>query len=149
MCENDPHIFDNVITSAGKRIFEYDPESKKQSAELHSLSLHPEKVSKYLIETMQFTSRYRREKKESIALLEDIFKKQRKAINIKMKIIQDHEAGQMVKEISCNLKLAHSTILKNKVTGKEVAKSSTGGGVKTIKTKQRKGFTHEMEELFG
>ncbi|XP_059583646.1 tigger transposable element-derived protein 1-like [Alligator mississippiensis] len=75
-------------------------------------------------------------------------KKQRKAIDLemKMKIINDYEAGKKVKAIAHDLELAHSTIstiLKDKV--KEAVQASTG--FKAIRTRQRKGLIHEMEKL--
>lgn len=38
LCEHDPNFLDNVITGDESWIFEYDPESKKQSAEWHTTS---------------------------------------------------------------------------------------------------------------
>lgn len=77
-------------------------------------------------------------------------KKQRKVIDLemKMKIINEHEAGKKVKAIARELELAHSTIstiLKDKARVKEAVKSSTG--FKAIITRQRKGLIHEMEKL--
>ncbi|KYO26331.1 hypothetical protein Y1Q_0005051 [Alligator mississippiensis] len=77
-------------------------------------------------------------------------KKQRKAIDLemKMKIINDYEAGKKVKVIARDLELAHSTIstiLKDKDRVKETVQASTG--FKAIITRQRKGLIHEMEKL--
>ncbi|XP_072280826.1 uncharacterized protein [Pyxicephalus adspersus] len=77
-------------------------------------------------------------------------KKQRKAIDLemKMKIIQEYEAGKKVKTIAQDLELAHSTIstiLKDKDRVKEAVKASTG--FKAIITRQRKGLIHETEKL--
>ena len=77
-------------------------------------------------------------------------KKQRNAIDLemKMKIINDYEAGKKVKAIARDLELAHSTnstILKDKDRGKEAVKASTG--LKAIITRQRIGLIHEMEKL--
>ncbi|PNF16231.1 hypothetical protein B7P43_G15109 [Cryptotermes secundus] len=35
LCESDPHFLDNVITGDKTWVFEYDPETKRQSAEWH------------------------------------------------------------------------------------------------------------------
>ncbi|XP_006025615.1 tigger transposable element-derived protein 1-like [Alligator sinensis] len=77
-------------------------------------------------------------------------KKQRKAIDLemKMKIINDYEAGKKVKAIARDLELVHSTIstiLKDKDRVKEAVKALTG--FKAIITRQRKGLIHEMEKL--
>nr|XP_020665086.1 tigger transposable element-derived protein 1 [Pogona vitticeps]XP_020665087.1 tigger transposable element-derived protein 1 [Pogona vitticeps] len=74
----------------------------------------------------------------------------RKAIDLemKMKIINEYEAGKKVKEIARDLELAHSTvstILKDKNRVKEAVKASVG--FKAIITRQRKGLIHEMEKL--
>lgn len=74
----------------------------------------------------------------------------RKAIDleIKMKIIQEYEAGKKVKEIARDLELAHSTIstiLRDKQRVKEAVKESSR--FQTIITRQRKGLIHEMEKL--
>ncbi|KAL3890542.1 hypothetical protein ACJMK2_002824 [Sinanodonta woodiana] len=77
-------------------------------------------------------------------------KKRRKVIDLemKMKIIDDYEAGKKVNSIAHDLELAHSTvstILKNKDRVKETAKESTGFKVKIIR--QRRGLIPEMEKL--
>ena len=75
-------------------------------------------------------------------------KKQRKAIDMKMKIVKDYEGGKKVKVIADDMKLMHSTIstiLKDKVRVKEAVKASTG--FKAIITRQRKGLIHEMEKV--
>lgn len=74
----------------------------------------------------------------------------RKAISLemKMKIINDYEAGKKVKEIACDLDLARSTvstILKDKDRIKEAVKTSIG--FTSIITRQRKGLIDEMEKL--
>lgn len=89
-------------------------------------------------------------KRKDMASCGEIVKKRRKAIDLEMKIkiIQDYEAGKTVKEIACDLKLAHSTIstiLKDKVRVKEAMKSLPGS--KAVITRQRKGLIHEMEKL--
>ncbi|XP_059580411.1 tigger transposable element-derived protein 1-like [Alligator mississippiensis] len=77
-------------------------------------------------------------------------KKQRKAIDLemKMKIINDYEAGKKVKAIARDLELARLTIsmiLKDKDRVKEAVQASTG--FKAIITRQWKGLIHEMEKL--
>nr|QXJ78551.1 putative DD34D transposase [Meitanaphis flavogallis] len=55
LCESDPHFLDNVITGDESWVFEYDPETKRQSAEWHTLaSPRPMKarMSKSKIKTM-------------------------------------------------------------------------------------------------
>lgn len=69
-------------------------------------------------------------------------------LEMKMKIINDYEAGKKVKGIARDLNLAHSTIstiLKDKDRVKEAVKSSTG--FRAIIPRQRKGLIHEMEKL--
>ncbi|XP_018424936.1 PREDICTED: CENPB DNA-binding domain-containing protein 1 [Nanorana parkeri] len=77
-------------------------------------------------------------------------KKQRKAIDLdmKVKIINDYEAGKKVNAIAQDVNLAHSTIstiLKDKDKVKEAVKTSTG--FKAIITRQGKGLIHDMEKL--
>ena len=79
-----------------------------------------------------------------------IAKNRRKAIDLemKMKIINDFEAGKKVNSIAHDLELAHSTvstILMDKDRVKETVKASAG--FKAIITRQRKGLIHEMEKL--
>ncbi|XP_018419693.1 PREDICTED: tigger transposable element-derived protein 1-like [Nanorana parkeri] len=67
---------------------------------------------------------------------------------MKVKIINDYEAGKKVNAIAQDLNLAHSTIstiLKDKERVKEAVKTSTG--FKAIITRQRKGLIHDMEKL--
>lgn len=55
LCESDPHVLDNVITGDKTWVFEYDPETKRQSAKWHSsASPRPKKarISKSKVKTM-------------------------------------------------------------------------------------------------
>ncbi|XP_076042242.1 putative CENPB DNA-binding domain-containing protein 1 [Oratosquilla oratoria] len=77
-------------------------------------------------------------------------KKQRKAIDldIKMKVINEHEGGKKVQAIADSHGFSHSTIstiLKNKSSIKEMAKLSTG--YSALLTRQRKGLVHGMEKM--
>lgn len=89
-------------------------------------------------------------KRKSTISPEGSGKKQRKVIDLemKMKIINDYDAGKKVKAIARAVGLAHSTvstILKHKERIREAVKTSSG--FKAIITRQRKGLIHEMEKL--
>ncbi|KAK8721832.1 hypothetical protein OTU49_012591, partial [Cherax quadricarinatus] len=89
-------------------------------------------------------------KRKILTSLEGCSKKQRNVLDLemKMKIINEFEAGKKVQVIARELNLAHSTvstILKDKDRVKEAAKSSAG--FNAIITRQRKGLIHEMEKL--
>lgn len=91
-------------------------------------------------------------KRKSTSQAEGSSKKQRKAIDLdmKIKVIKDYDAGKKVNVIARDMGLAHSTvstILKDQQRIREAMKSSTSVGQKTLITRQRKGLIHEVEKL--
>jgi len=47
-CDEDPHFLDNVITGDESWIFEYDPETKRQSEEWHTVASPKKKKARMI-----------------------------------------------------------------------------------------------------